>query len=354
MQNNFKILKNCIVSDKSLIIDEDGKVDQVVRNCQDNKNGLNIDVQYNSVLKGRYLMIGGTMVLIHYGHHIIETISRWWSLFDQDLIESVDGFVLGYLMPTAPLAPNISMTIDLDKMKQEVGQNQKKQGLEWIIQFLLAFLDKKQNGKKLIWTREPTFIESLVIPDNLFCHVTALKKLDIPILSQVYQNISNYWSKNIFDKEPFERIYISRAGNLQLVKRQIPKWRKNNIKRSFLRRTCKNEDKVEQLFESFGFKVMYLERYPVPEQIFYMANVKIIAGFKGSGLHNILFCRPSTQIFVLDDDAIGGKTQHECNQIASAECTTFSGIAENYDRNIFVFDANLEKIEKLLTEKIEK
>lgn len=76
-----------------------------------------------------------------------------------------------------------------------------------------------------------------------------------------------------------ERIYISRA--------------KAGYRRLF------NEVEVVALLQAYGFVSVALEELPLDEQIDLFRNAKTIVAPHGSGLTNILFCQPETQIVEL-------------------------------------------------------
>ena len=59
-------------------------------------------------------------------------------------------------------------------------------------------------------------------------------------------------------------------------------------------RTMLNEDEVFALFESYGFKRYILADLSVLEKVALFNNAKYIIGQTGSGLMNVLFCKPNT------------------------------------------------------------
>lgn len=57
-----------------------------------------------------------------------------------------------------------------------------------------------------------------------------------------------------------------------------------------------NEDDVFALFEEKGFTRYNLTTLSLPEQIYLFNNAQIIAAAHGTGLTNLLFCKPNTQV----------------------------------------------------------
>jgi capsular polysaccharide biosynthesis protein len=58
---------------------------------------------------------------------------------------------------------------------------------------------------------------------------------------------------------------------------------------------------VEEIFASFGFRVIYPERIPIAEQLTLYANCEVLASLSGSGMHNCLFARPGLMTIEVGD-----------------------------------------------------
>jgi hypothetical protein len=75
--------------------------------------------------------------------------------------------------------------------------------------------------------------------------------------------------------------------------------------RLFLSRTSAlrlgNAPQVEEVFASFGFRVLYPERIRIADQLSLYANCAILAGLSGSGMHNCLFARPGLMTIEVGD-----------------------------------------------------
>ena len=65
------------------------------------------------------------------------------------------------------------------------------------------------------------------------------------------------------------------------------------------KRPCRNADEVESFFRSRGFEVIYPEDYGVAEQAKIFGEVRVVAGFAGSGLFSMLFCGEAKTVIVL-------------------------------------------------------
>jgi capsular polysaccharide biosynthesis protein len=62
-----------------------------------------------------------------------------------------------------------------------------------------------------------------------------------------------------------------------------------------------NAHGVEDVFASFGFRVIYPEEVKIERQLDYYVNSEVIAGLSGSAMHNCLFSRPGTLTIEVGD-----------------------------------------------------
>lgn len=79
--------------------------------------------------------------------------------------------------------------------------------------------------------------------------------------------------------QTYERIYVTRRG---VGKRPLV-----------------NEAVIEDVFRSFGFTVLAPETLPIEDQIRIFSEARMIAGPRGSGLHNIVFSAPDAKLLLL-------------------------------------------------------
>lgn len=154
---------------------------------------------------------------------------------------------------------------------------------------LYPILDKKYHGCKFVFagngkTVIPEFTTTLLtmlgIPESDIMVVnksTQFKNVYIPqqafnlplysseIQAQVFQKIAD----NAPKCDKFEKIYLSRA--------------KMGDRRTF------GEEKIQRIFEKNGYKIIYPETLPLPQQIGLIRNCKYLAGLAGTALHLALF-----------------------------------------------------------------
>jgi hypothetical protein len=70
-------------------------------------------------------------------------------------------------------------------------------------------------------------------------------------------------------------------------------------KDAYASRRILNEDEIFALFKKKGFVRYELAKMSVAEQIMLFAQAEIVVGEQGSGLTNVLFCRPQTKVIEL-------------------------------------------------------
>jgi capsular polysaccharide biosynthesis protein len=89
----------------------------------------------------------------------------------------------------------------------------------------------------------------------------------------------------------YDRIFVSRTS----------RWK---------RRFCRNTADVERFFEAHGFTVIYPDTLDLGVQAAIFANASIIAGFGGSALFNIMYCRKLQTLIVLSHEAYTARNEH--------------------------------------------
>lgn len=216
-------------------------------------------VRPSQVMKGRTLYLGYFMN--HYGHFLLETLSRLWSIgaFQYDnYVMFPFTFNGGNVLPTA-----------------------------FHRRFLSFFGLSLENVTIL---RNPVEFEEIHVPDRT---VTINRNANLHAL-EIYRSVSSRYCS--VSAPP--RIFLSR---LQPYAR------------------AKNIPQVEKLFSEFGFKVIYPEIMNIDEQLYYYSNCCVLAGFAGSGLHNCVFCREGAYVIELGDvrsRAISLTSQRVANELA--------------------------------------
>ena len=109
-----------------------------------------------------------------------------------------------------------------------------------------------------------------------------------------------------------------------------------------------NEQDVFNVFEKYGFKKYVLSQMSIVEQIALFQGADIIIGSLGSGMTNVIFCKPNVKIFDI--------FQHRCDCTIFYMCQTL-GLEYHPIKTIDFIDTNhgqydaivpLESLEQIL------
>ncbi len=131
----------------------------------------------------------------------------------------------------------------------------------------------------------------------------------------VHPGITDVWSRitrAIVDPAAptLERIFVSRSASLSN------------------RRACRNGDEVERLFESYGFTVIFPEDHDLAVQAGMFRSAKVIAGFGGSAMFNLMFAEKVEHLIVLNHDAYTARNEHLFSAIVGCDTDFFWSAAE--------------------------
>ena len=76
------------------------------------------------------------------------------------------------------------------------------------------------------------------------------------------------------------------------------------------RRNCRNARQVEDLFSARGFRIVYPELLDIGEQATVFAKARVIAGFAGSAMFNVMFAREVETFVVLAHESYTARNEH--------------------------------------------
>ena len=139
----------------------------------------------------------------------------------------------------------------------------------------------------IVAVNEPVYLESVVSASPMWHN-------QVP--HYVHPEMSSVWhrlAEGLIEKTAptYDRIFVSRTA----------RWK---------RRACRNSADVERLFEAHGFTVIYPETLDLGVQAAIFANASIIAGFGGSALFNIMYCRKLQTLILLSHEAYTARNEH--------------------------------------------
>jgi capsular polysaccharide biosynthesis protein len=94
------------------------------------------------------------------------------------------------------------------------------------------------------------------------------------------------------DAASHERIFVSRGASLSR------------------RRGCRNQGEVEAFFAGRGFHILYPEELSLPDQAGLFAGARVVAGFGGSAMFNLMHCRRLEAAVVISHHAYVARNEH--------------------------------------------
>jgi hypothetical protein len=226
-------------------------------------------------LTGRTLYLGPFMN--QYGHFITEGLSRYWK---QD-VGPIDH-VVAY--PFVHRNGNIQ--------------------IEDFHRYLAGLLDVPIDRMAIL--RSQTVFDEIVVPEQLWRRNVQVNAH----MRTVYERIR---ARHVGTRSS-GRLFLSRAASKRLG----------------------NPLAVEEVFASFGFRVIYPEQVPIAEQLALYANCEVLASLSGSGMHNCLFARPGLMTIEVGDTRARRNPvmmQRMANELAQVEAH-FIPFGEGTEANI--------------------
>jgi hypothetical protein len=235
------------------LYDREGK--RIEHSClkQDKKYLVQDAINYSGktdleTFTGNTIYLG--IILGHYGHFLLETMSRWWPLIDR--LRDFDYYL--FHLPN----PNI-----LEK--------------SWVKELLeLAGIDRK----KIIYFEKPTKIQSVFVPEA-----------SLQIGSHIFKQ--------------YRDVCQNLIGSLDLTKIKTTD-RPLYLSRRLLNRGARKvvgEELLEELLLRNGFHVVHPQFLSIEEQIYLINRHEHIVGIVGSAMHNLVFSlSPKTITYIASEN----------------------------------------------------
>gem|GEM_PF-4586104 len=214
--------------------------------------------------------IFGGVIYDHYGHFVLESLSRLWLpiLFGRNDLKIL------FLVPEGFIAP---------AYMQEIF-------------FRLGLLHRIE------FVRITTFVDQLIVPRSSVDYM-------IGAYSELLAPFRKLSRNSKFRKVTPTQFYVTRSNlNAALA---IP------------------EEEVEEIFRSEGWDVISPEEFTIDDQISLFSNANRIAGLTGSGMHNLLFSKSGVNVCHInrfDVSAIFLPTFVMIDQLIGANATYIHGL----------------------------
>lgn len=216
----------------------------------------------------------------HYGHFIIESLSRFWIFLKNNSIEDINEYK--YIFTKGPV--NSDSTSDLNN--------------EPFKHILKSF---NINFDNIIYINETIYkFTNLYVP-NKYIYLNESKKYN-KLHKNIFDNIVNYTlSINKQNIEKYDKIFIYRGLKDNRIDLTI-------------------ENNIVNIFKKYNFKIIQAYKHTFNTDILYYNNCKIIAGVEGTNIHNILFCKKNTILIGIAGNRKNSfnDTQISCNNITES------------------------------------
>ncbi|WP_168207519.1 glycosyltransferase family 61 protein [Microlunatus elymi] len=148
----------------------------------------------------------------------------------------------------------------------------------------------------IVWVDEPVWVESLVGATPMWHDAPPFYAH--PELKGVWQRIGDAL---IDDTAPeYERIFVSRPV-------------------TYKNRSCRNVAEVERVFAEHGFEILQPQRLSLPQQAGIFSKARVVAGFGGSGMFNLMFARNLETMIVLNHEAYTARNEHLYGVVLGAD-----------------------------------
>jgi len=76
------------------------------------------------------------------------------------------------------------------------------------------------------------------------------------------------------------------------------------------KRACHNLEEVENVFRRHGFAIVYPEDYPCAEQAAMFESARVVAGFGGSAMFNLLFCTSPKRVVLIFSESYTARNEY--------------------------------------------
>jgi hypothetical protein len=252
----------------------------------------------------------------HYGHFLLETLSRFWAL---ERLGSFDHYVFHHLYGL-PLTPR------------------------WFQPARECFACFGIPLDRVIVVRRPLRFERVVLPSAQLEISNGVE----PAMAATYRRVVEHCLAQPACGPGFLHRLRGWPGDgplrLYFSRRRV-----------LGNRPMRNERQVERVFTAAGFHILHPQQWSFARQVALYQRAEIIAGAEGSALHNSVFVRPGTRVInVGTPRRNSGLTlnQRMCDSLSGAEShfLPFAGTASCGERAYYDIDVLRTRLLGLLSD----
>lgn len=206
----------------------------------------------------------------HFGHVMTEVVSRLWG-WDVARQELPDLRVLLHLKPKSRKDPSLERAL---------------------------FVAYGIPEDRIVWVNEPVWVDSVVSATPMWHN--APPHYAHPDIVETWDRIGSGLTRGLADVPTSDRIFVSRGSGA-------------------LFRPCRNIEAVEAYFRDRGYEVIYPERLPLGHQARLFSAARVIAGFGGSAMFNLMHAREPERVILLNHDSYIARNEHLFTALTGGE-----------------------------------
>lgn len=211
----------------------------------------------------REVMYGG-IIFDHFGHFLIESLSRMWAFIADD-----ETKFIAFIETSERKKPFVDEFFELLKIPKD----------------------------RVILVKEPTKFKKVVVPESSFAIRNYFTKEYIAPYRKMSESV---------DAKPFEKVYLTRTK----VK-SGPKFY--------------GEKYLEKFFKKNGYEIIAPETMSLREQISCLKGAKSIGAILGTASHLVLFAQEGCELILLNRSDTLNNNQIAINQANKIRCTRIDG-----------------------------
>lgn len=227
------------------------------------------NINYEKVKYNNETVIYGNFFYKHWGHFIIDIVSRLWYLLENNSEDKI----------------KVIFTTMINDETTKIDGNYKE--------FLNLF---GISDDRIILINKPTRFKKIIIPE---CSIYPGKYYTKEYV-KIFEKVSNSVKRNYSVPE---KIYLSRSKFKKAKEKEI------------------GEKEIEKFFNNNGYYSISPEKMPLTEQIQFFRDSKEIVCISGTLPHNIMFADKGKKIIIINKTYKLNKHQEIINQAKKANVT---------------------------------
>lgn len=201
----------------------------------------------------------------HYGHFLLETLSRFWVLQENIHYDRLIFQPFIHDIPHPSVFSPAKVCFECFNIKP----------------------------KQVVVVKKMIRCKFLIVPSPL----VEINNCANPEQAAIYKQIAKHCEEVSKNRSGFLNKFLNPSLHSALKHHRFYLSRKKLRSPHYI----KNEDEVEKIFRKFGFDVIYPESLDFRDQVALYNKAEILAGFAGSALHNSVFMNEGSLVITLGD-----------------------------------------------------